>query len=112
MTMKYTELKIQTQREVPNNARTEGFAFLVRAGYLTRENELLPLGELAVARLKNLSTNPSFFSLLSLPLLTNDHEIYFPLSTFHWKYRNHPLRILQIYRTPRTGAIQKDSHSP
>ena len=81
MTMKYTELKIQTQREAPNNARTEGFAFLVRAGYLTRENELLPLGEQAVARLKNLSTNPSFFSLLSLPLLTNDHETYFPLST-------------------------------
>jgi len=42
--MKFTELKIQTQRERPNNARTEGFAFLVRAGYLTRDNIPTNLG--------------------------------------------------------------------
>jgi prolyl-tRNA synthetase len=79
--MKYTDLKIQTQREAPNNARTEGFAFLVRAGYLTRENELLPLGEQAVSRLKELSKHPSFFSLLFLPLIQNENETFFLLST-------------------------------
>ncbi len=79
--MKYTNLKIQTQREAPNNARTEGFAFLVRAGYLTRENEILPLGEKALARLQELSQNPSFLFLLSLDISSNDHETYFPLST-------------------------------
>ncbi len=79
--MKYTDLKIQTQREAPNNARTEGFAFLARAGYLTRENQTLPLGRQTFSRLQNLSTNPSFLFHLSLPLLNNEHETYFPLST-------------------------------
>ncbi len=79
--MKYTELKIQTQREAPNNARTEGFAFLVRAGYITRENEILPLGQQAISHLKELSTDPSFFSLLSLPVLHSDREVFFPFST-------------------------------
>ena len=79
--MKYTELKIQTQREAPNNARTEGFSFLVRAGYMTRENEILPLGKQAISRLQNLSASSSFFSHLSLPLIENKHATYFPLST-------------------------------
>ncbi|MEK6753197.1 MAG: YbaK/EbsC family protein [Chloroflexota bacterium] len=79
--MKYTDLNIQTQREAPNNARTEGFAFLVRAGYVTRENEMLPLGQQAISRLQHLSEDPSFLFHLSLPILLNDHETYFPLST-------------------------------
>lgn len=79
--MKYTDLKIQTQREFPNNARTAGFGWLVRAGYLTRENELLPLGEQALRRLQELSAKPDFFSLLSLPAIVSDHEVFFPLST-------------------------------
>jgi prolyl-tRNA synthetase len=78
--MKYTDLKIQTHREAPNNARTEGFAFLVRAGYLTRENGLLPLGQEAITRLRKLSDDPSFLSLLALPVVGNDQETYFPLS--------------------------------
>jgi len=81
ISMKYIELNIQTLREAPNNARTEGFAYLVRAGYLTRENELLPLGKQAMERLTSLSTIPSFFSLLSLPIISNEHETFFPLST-------------------------------
>jgi prolyl-tRNA synthetase len=81
--MKYTDLKIQTQREAPNNANTQGFAFLVRAGYLTRENELLPLGQEAITRLRQLSDNPSFLSLLALPTVGNEQETYFPLSTGH-----------------------------
>ena len=79
--MKYTDLQIQTQREAPNNARTEGFAFLARAGYLTRENQLLPIGEQAISRLKLLLEDPSLLFQLSLPLLLNDHETFFPLPT-------------------------------
>jgi hypothetical protein len=30
--MSYTDLTIQTQPDVPNNARTQGFSFLARAG--------------------------------------------------------------------------------
>ncbi|HRQ23351.1 MAG TPA: YbaK/EbsC family protein [Anaerolineales bacterium] len=79
--MKYTDLKIQTQREFPNNARTPGFGWLVRAGYLTRENELLPLGERAIRHLQDLSTKPDFLSLLSLQIIGSNHEVFFPLPT-------------------------------
>jgi prolyl-tRNA synthetase len=87
--MKYQNLHIQTQREFPNNARTQGFGWLVRAGYLTRENELLPLGQQTISRLQNLAANPSFFSLsfeslrttLTFPFFHNEHETFFPLST-------------------------------
>jgi prolyl-tRNA synthetase len=78
--MKYTDLKIQTQRDAPNNARTEGFVFLVRAGFLSRENEILPLGKQAISHLQGLSNGPAFFSLLALPLIQNENEIFFPLS--------------------------------
>ena len=74
--MKYTDLKIQTQREFPNNARTQGFGWLVRAGYLTRENQLLPLGGQMIERLKT-----SEIDSLGLSLLKNEKETYFPLSS-------------------------------
>ncbi|MEN9561934.1 MAG: hypothetical protein RIR73_178 [Chloroflexota bacterium] len=76
--MKYASLSIQTQREFPNNARTQGFGWLVRAGYVTRENQLLPLGEAMLARLQ--ANDPSFLFHLSLPLHKNYKAIYFPLS--------------------------------
>jgi prolyl-tRNA synthetase len=79
--MKYRDLNLQTQREAPNNARTEGFAFLVRAGYLTRENVLTPLGEKALAHLRDLSSDSSFLLHLSLPALNSDHETFFPISS-------------------------------
>lgn len=79
--MKYTDLKIHTQRETPNNAQTEGFAFLVRAGYINRENELLPLGMRAISNLQTISNDPSFFSLLSLPIISNQSETFFALAT-------------------------------
>ena len=78
--MKYRDLQIQTQREAPNNARTEGFAFLVRAGYLTRENVPTKLGEAAINRLKSLSTDNSFLFHLSLPLINNTDEVFFPIT--------------------------------
>jgi hypothetical protein len=79
--MKYRDLNIQTQREAPNNARTEGFAFLVRAGYLTRENIPTPLGEHTIKHLRKLATDSSFLSLLSLPILGNDNETFFPIAS-------------------------------
>ena len=79
--MKYRDLNIQTQREAPNNARTEGFAFLVRAGYLTRENIPTQLGEHALNHLRDLSNDPSFLSHLSLPTIGNDNETFFPIAS-------------------------------
>jgi prolyl-tRNA synthetase len=79
--MKYRDLNIQTQREAPNNARTEGFAFLVRAGYLTRENTPTQLGEVTLNHLRKLSSEPSFLSQLSLPTIDNGDEIFFPIAS-------------------------------
>lgn len=79
--MKYRDLSLQTQREAPNNARTEGFAFLVRAGYLTRENAPTQLGKHTLDHLHELSNNASFLSKLSLPTIGNEHEIFFPIAS-------------------------------
>jgi prolyl-tRNA synthetase len=75
--MKYRELDIQTQREAPNNARTEGFSYLVRAGYLTRENVPTKLGQHALDHLRELSDKP----LISLATIGNDNEIFFPIAS-------------------------------
>ncbi|MEW6403956.1 MAG: His/Gly/Thr/Pro-type tRNA ligase C-terminal domain-containing protein [Chloroflexota bacterium] len=79
--MKYRDLSIQTQREAPNNARTEGFAFLVRAGYMTRESQLTRLGEHAIDHLSGLQERigGSFFDAIRLPVLGNEKEIFFPM---------------------------------
>ncbi|MEW6242209.1 MAG: hypothetical protein AB1564_15510, partial [Chloroflexota bacterium] len=81
--MKYRDLHIQTQRESPNNARTERFAFLVRAGYITRESQILPLGEQTINCLKSLASESkgAFFARLSLPVLTAGDESFFPIPT-------------------------------
>lgn len=87
--MKYRDLKVQTQREAPNNAQTEGFAFLVRAGYLTRENVPTKLGKYALTHLKKLaqvhgepfSYNDFFLHSLLLPFITNENEIFFPIAS-------------------------------
>lgn len=79
--MRYRDLAIQTQREAPNNARSEGAAFLVRAAYLARDGEPLPLGERAIERLRRLhEQDPGlFFSRLSLAVLSTPEEVFFPL---------------------------------
>lgn len=74
--MKYRELDIQTQREAPNNARTEGFAFLVRAGYVTRENLPTKLGQHALDHLRALSDKP----LEYLSTIGNENETFFPIA--------------------------------
>ncbi|MEW6084439.1 MAG: YbaK/EbsC family protein [Chloroflexota bacterium] len=75
--MKYRDLQIRTQREAPNNARTAGFAFLVRAGYLTRENAPTKFGEYALEHLHELSEK----SLASLSTIDIKNEIFFPIAT-------------------------------
>jgi prolyl-tRNA synthetase len=79
--MKYRDLNIQTQRDAPNNARTEGFSLLVRAGYFTRENTPTQFGEVALSHLRDLSNEPSFLSRLSLPTIGNDDEAFFPITS-------------------------------
>jgi prolyl-tRNA synthetase len=79
--MKYRDLNIQTQREAPNNARTEGFAFLVRAGYLTRENIPTQLGEYALDHLRQLSRDPSFLDKLSIPTIRSEEKTFFPIAS-------------------------------
>src|SRR5688572_2346685 len=85
--MKYRALDIQTQREAPNNARTEGFAFLVRAGYLTRENVPTKFGEHTLNHLRALFGDSSSLSYsfehltesLSLPTIGNNNEVFFAI---------------------------------
>src|SRR5215210_550412 len=88
--MRYRDLNIQTQREAPNNAQTEGYSFLVRAGYLTRENVPTQLGEHALDHLRSLSSEPSFppvlaygasVSRLSLPTIGSENETFFPIAS-------------------------------
>ncbi|OQY90651.1 MAG: hypothetical protein B6D38_02675 [Anaerolineae bacterium UTCFX1] len=75
--MKYRDLQIQTQREAPNNARTEGFAFLVRAGFLTRENVLTKLGEHTINHLREVGNE----TLQAIPTIGNDRETFFAIPT-------------------------------
>ena len=74
--MKYRDLQIQTQREAPNNARTEGFSLLVRAGYLTRENTPTRLGEYALNHLQGTASD----ALRLLPTIGNEREIFFSIA--------------------------------
>ena len=78
--MKYRDLNIQTQREAPNNARTEGFTFLVRAGYLTRENTPTQLGVHTLDHLRSLTGDSSIFDTLALPAIGSVDEIFFPIA--------------------------------
>ena len=81
--MKYRDLGIQTQRESPNNARTEGFSFLVRAGYLTRENVPTKLGEHAINNLRELANNLGDSTLSSIDLATvrSENETFFDVQS-------------------------------
>lgn len=111
--MKYRDLNIETQREAPNNARTEGFAFLVRAGYLTRENNQTRLGNLALQHLQSLSTDANFFSQLHIPALRSPEEIFFPITpgsieivhcpTCHYTER---LELARFAKTPLQHETQ------
>lgn len=75
--MRYRDLQIHTQREAPNNAKTEGFSFLVRAGYMTRENVPTKFGKLTLEHLHSITHE----ALTSLPIIGNDNQIYFPIAS-------------------------------
>ena len=81
--MKYADLSIQTQRDAPNNARTQGFAFLVRGNYLTRDNQPTPFGKYALQHLEKLSKDlrDTFLPKLGIPLISNGEEAFFLLKT-------------------------------
>ncbi len=83
MNMRYPELHIETQRQAPSRARSEGLSMLLRAGYVTRDGEWTPLGRHAYAKIEELSqTKPpaQAFALLKLPVVeTRDGEYLFPL---------------------------------
>ncbi len=81
--MRYSELKIETQRQAPASARTAGLAMLARAGYVGRDGEPTPLGQQAIARLRELTeTNSGVFALLGIGVIEADeHEAFFPIST-------------------------------
>jgi len=69
--MRFSDLNLQTQRSAPAELRTEGLALLYRAGYLSRSGEPLPLGQLALERLRQAfdpADLPGFFARLSLPV--------------------------------------------
>ena len=88
--MRFNELSIQTQREAPSNSRTEGFSFLVRAGYLSRAGQPLELARRVSANVHRLyetmaatGTPTAFFSRLGLDVVASrtSPEFYFPIST-------------------------------
>ncbi|MBI2759224.1 MAG: hypothetical protein HYX49_11170 [Chloroflexi bacterium] len=81
--MRYRDLQIQTQRVPPSNARTEGFAWLARAGYITRENQPTKLGKESLSRLQTLfqvdENRSEKFHRLGLPVIAAETgEIFFP----------------------------------
>jgi len=81
--MRYRDLAIQTLRDAPNNARTPGFALLVRAGYLTRENQPTALGQHTLAHLSNLQKDlgEGFFSALAIPTIRSEDESFYAIKT-------------------------------
>ena len=81
--MRYQDLKIETQRQAPSNARTVGFAFLVRAGYITRDGKPTPLGRQTLSRLQELTKGSlDIFAELGLTVIRSEAgEVFFPIST-------------------------------
>lgn len=78
--MRYSQLQIQTQRQAPSQARTPGFAWLVRANYLTRQGQATALGQIALERLHALAqAQPkTLFERLGLPVIrTQEEEAFF-----------------------------------
>ena len=79
--MRFNELSIQTQRSAPSEIHSDGFAFLYRAGYLSRLGDLLPLGQMAITRLRDtqaVSELPGMLTSLGLPFAHSvDSNEYF-----------------------------------
>jgi len=111
--MRISELKVHTLREAPNNARTAGFAYLVRAGLMSREGQWLPLGNQSLDRLRKLSDPPAFIHGLSLPILGIRGDAYLPLENgpvhlIHCEQCGYAARkeIAQFRKTPFSTEAQ------
>lgn len=76
--MRYDDLPIQTHREAPANARSQGHAWLVRAGYLSHSGEILPLGERALTKIRAFLRTPADFRQIGLTTLDAAPEHYYP----------------------------------
>jgi len=110
--MKYGDLHIQTLREAPNNARTEGWAFLVRAGYLTRENLPTSLGQIALEHLRARAEQ----ALTHLTVIGNEREMFFPLASgnievIHCPHCQYTER-LELARFAKKPAPQEEAPLP
>jgi prolyl-tRNA synthetase len=53
--MRFHQLQIETRRERPAKARTDGEAFLIRAGYVDAQGELTELGRQSALRISQLT---------------------------------------------------------
>jgi prolyl-tRNA synthetase len=106
--MKYRDLQIQTQREAPNNARTEGFSFLVRAGYLTRENLPTNLGGHTLNHLREAGDK----ILSALSTISNDKELFFPIASGDIEVAHCPsckyTERLELARFAKTALPQEE----
>jgi len=75
--MRCAELSLQTQRQFPANARSQGEGWLVRAGYLNHSGEWLPLGQKTLERLSALDLTPAELTRrLLLPTLNGEDNLY------------------------------------
>jgi prolyl-tRNA synthetase len=78
--VRYKELNIQTLREAPKNSRTAGAAFLVRGGYVTRENQPTSLGEYTLDHIAHQiqEQGEDFIHSLLIPVINCEQELFFP----------------------------------
>ncbi len=73
--MRFSELRIETRRELPARARTDGERLLIRAGYVDSAGKLTRLGELAHARLRSaVIAEPGRWAVLGPALTTSNGE--------------------------------------
>jgi prolyl-tRNA synthetase len=75
--MRFHDLHIETRRERPARAKTEGESLLIRAGYLRAEGLPTDLGDRAISRLRGLAGEaPDFLERLGLSAIkTVDGEV-------------------------------------
>lgn len=110
--MKYRELQIQTLREAPNNARTEGFSFLFRAGYLTREKFPTKLGEHTLNHFHKISNDV----LTLISTIGNQNETFFPIATGDIELAHclscHYTERLEFTRFTKPAASKRASSLP
>lgn len=100
--MRYAQIPIQTHRESPAHARSAGQGFLIRAGYVSHSGDLLPLGNLVIQRLRNLSANPSFLFRLGLPLFSGKSDIFYPI----------PVGDTEVLHCPGCGFASRQELAP